>query len=169
MIKKAYNDSHRSDKDLQPLVDFVCERTSNSRLAVLLVYTNEIRGGGTIGMAHKHDTDTMLCDGVPGLVTVGVSKDKCYPWASEYRKSVGPVRFESWQEEFLFVLAHEFRHIDQFWMLNPPRHYEVDAEHFAMGILAEYRDSKPTRYKQSATTRQGLAMAARRPRKAKKK
>lgn len=62
-----------------------------------------------------------------------------FPKYTLYRKAAGSVTVHTWQEEFLLVLAHEMRHIDQFWSDSPPVHYEVDAERFAQEVLAAWR------------------------------
>jgi hypothetical protein len=63
---------------------------------------------------------------------------------------VGVVVLQDWREEFVLTLAHELRHIDQFWWTQPPAdvvrlrrgqpaNIEHDAESFGVKVLNEWR------------------------------
>jgi hypothetical protein len=143
-----HNESARPTKQLRPLINFCKPFFNHHALVSLFMYTADRNGELTGGWADKYHLGVVFTDGVPSSVLLRLSKGMKYPTASVYRKSVGQVTFDNWQEEFLFVLAHELRHIDQFWSFEPPRHYEVDAEKFALEVLAEYREK--IRYKRAA-------------------
>lgn len=145
---------NRSDPDkngsVQPLVDFCLPHYKYAHNAAIFIFDEPEPGYVTHGAANKFNLGTALIYGRPSTVEITVSRGLWYPVLSTHRKSVGEVRFENWKEEVLFVLAHELRHIDQFWSIKPPRYYEVDAEKHAVHVLSEYRTAQRIRYKKVA-------------------
>lgn len=137
-MKIAVNDSRRSTQDLQELVDFVTEYFQYPHLATLYFSDGKEKGFITSGIARKFHYESVIYHQIPGAIHIEIGHGVYYPTVSVYRKRVGPVTFTAWQEEVLFVLAHEFRHIDQFWSLKRPKHFEVDAERFAKSVLEKY-------------------------------
>jgi hypothetical protein len=128
------NTSHRSDAELKPLVKYVTDHCYHHKLAVIHVRSG-LQRAFSQGHARKYHYN-----GTPSLVTIRLSKALPYPYSSMYRKRAGPAIVHCWQEEFIFVLAHEMRHIDQFWsILGHHRHIEVDAERFAIQVLRSYQ------------------------------
>jgi hypothetical protein len=66
-----------------------------------------------------------------------------YPKLSKYRASVPAVTFANWQEEFFYVLAHEYAHILQWLKVNGlgfSRFYEVEAEEFALLTFNKFKE-----------------------------
>lgn len=61
-----------------------------------------------------------------------------FPWVNIYRKRIGSVTINSVEEEIVFLLAHEFRHLDQRYV--KVKQVEVDAERFGVKILNEWRN-----------------------------
>jgi hypothetical protein len=135
-----HNESKRTDKHIKPLIEYAKPFFHYSNLASVYIYTAERPAELTSGFADKFHLGTTLSDGVPSSVLLRLSRGMEYPTSSIYRKSVGEIVFEDWKEEFLFVLAHEMRHVDQYWSDQMPRHPEVDAERYAQYVLDCYRN-----------------------------
>lgn len=74
--------------------------------------------------------------GCPSRVTIWATKDRHFPTTNSFEGFKS--KLYDWKEEFILVLAHELRHIDQFWT-KVPKEYEYDAEKFAVNILSKYR------------------------------
>jgi hypothetical protein len=136
--KSAYVPS----RTLYPIVDFVAERTTYTALATLEVIdtSHEVSGG----MAYKQRPDiTGLSLIAPSLIRLYVSHHQHYPKHTVHVPQVGVVALHNQIEEFLFVLAHESAHIDQFWNPSYSRPGEaadeIDAERFAFRLLSEWR------------------------------
>lgn len=138
---------------LVPLIDVVRRHAKFADLVNLVVadrWDNEVTGGYSIKRPTKRDLDKLGLKGIviptkaaPSLIKLDVSFRGKYPRRSTHVEEVGEVTFNSWQEEFLFVLAHEVKHIDQFWTQPMEEHAaEVDAERFAVNVLASYRNDR---------------------------
>jgi hypothetical protein len=72
-----------------------------------------------------------------------------YPRVEHYVKRLEPILIQSWQEELVLVLAHEMRHVEQFYTELGKRleaigklEIEVDAEQFAYRALEIWRKSR---------------------------
>lgn len=61
-----------------------------------------------------------------------------YPNLQTYRKRAGPVYVRDFDADFVYYMAHEFRHLMQFSGHVEVRHPEVDAELFAQEVLKDY-------------------------------
>jgi len=94
-------------------------------------------------------------DGVePSLVRLWLSKGRQYPTTTHYLPEVGTVQLRSWDEEFVYVLAHELQHIADFWggELTAAdldgqwmgHHLEVRAEKYAVKTLRAWRAANKT-------------------------
>jgi hypothetical protein len=68
-----------------------------------------------------------------------------YPRTQRLNLRTPEVRFESWQDEFVMVLAHELRHIDQFALgafpVGQELEAEVDAETYAASVWSVLRET----------------------------
>jgi hypothetical protein len=135
------NLSSRPTRPLLPAIDFVCKCSPYSALATLQLQDLKAQGFSG-GLAWKHRPqlgDLALV--APSLIVMQLAKGGHYPSATVYVKEVGEVVVQSFEEEFLFVLAHEARHIQQFWSTAiKGRKAEVDAELFARDILRAWRE-----------------------------
>lgn len=164
---KIYNHTDIKTRDLLPLVNFVAARCKTSMMAHLVV-TEDPGFRAMNGFAwhrsfdddHGYDHPVPMYDPTaPSRVTIRFAAPQ-YPKTTIYRQSVGKVTVRSWQEEFVQVLAHELRHIDQFWSTSVmPREYEVDAERFSHEVLNDWRleQQRQHRTKPRATARRALA------------
>lgn len=97
----------------------------------------------------RHVGGITIQQGIIIVVVIGLSRScQDFPFASrhampEVAEIVGPVVFDSWLEEVLFVMLHEARHVRQFRRLQFKERQkalaEVDAEKFAKRALAKWR------------------------------
>jgi hypothetical protein len=124
----------RSAEELQPLVDFVRPYTSCSDKAHIMVKRRSAAGRFGRGRAHAA---VPLSHGSTPLVQIWLSHGLFYPAQS------GGTMVRSWQEEFVFLLAHELRHLDQFangvYRTHQVEVAEKDAEAFADTVLGHWR------------------------------
>ncbi len=158
-------------KTIRKLVKFVEKRFRFSYFAYLHLCDKDPNWGNMIGgTADKlSGTEFAILNFTPSVVILWLHEKSNAPFGTTHRKSLGKVIINSWEEEFVLVLAHELRHIDQFWGASFPKHYEVDAERFAIGVLNEYRvsqglpESQPIPFKKRpvATRNSTLRRAAR--------
>lgn len=129
---------------LIPVVDFVCTYTSYSPLATLRVTDLRQAHHFSGGFARKLRLDVSdLSLVAPGLITVELSRGAVYPRTTRYVEEVGPIVVESFEEEFLVVLAHEAKHFDDFavGLVASDHKHEVRAERFAVKLLRKWRRS----------------------------
>lgn len=136
-----YNES-RSFKtsELRPLIDFVAARCQTPYMAHLVVQEH----GKSLTEGYSWKNSPGIEDPTaPSRVRVTLSTVGSFPKRSTYVASVGSIEVRNWQEDFLFVFAHEMRHVSQYWTTDEvPEDYEADAEHFALKVLNEYRAEK---------------------------
>lgn len=96
------------------------------------------------GLAYQRCPDDSYDVSAPSLIKIWVTNHNNYPRKDMYVPEV-VVTFHDFEEELLYVLAHEMRHIDQFWT-SLRRVYgheaEVDAERFALRVLNLWREQK---------------------------
>lgn len=110
------------------------------------------------GLAYQHCPDESYDVSAPSLIKIWVNKNNEYPKQDSYVPQVVVV-FQDFEEEFLYVLAHEMRHIDQFWTsLKSIKGYEaeVDAEKFALKVLNLFRKNKFDQANLASLPEQGL-------------
>ena len=71
-----------------------------------------------------------------------------YPSVQQYLPETPKVTVRSWEEEVLLVIAHELKHVKQFWTdfdCSDQHGMEVDAEGFAIQTLMRWRQlQRPT-------------------------
>lgn len=135
------NETKYDNSVLNPLIQFVLTQMPIGQLAWL----HMVDGGAadpmevTGGLAEGH-SPFPADPSVPHRVTLWLRLNpQKYPYKTCHRKSVGEVSVDSWEEEFVLVLAHELRHVHQF-VFGTPRNYEVDAERHAIAVLTQYRN-----------------------------
>jgi hypothetical protein len=77
------------------------------------------------------------------IVYVTLTDKTVYPRTQRLNHLTPEVVFETWREEFVCVLAHELRHIDQFavraFNQDQELESEVDAENAAVAVLEAFR------------------------------
>ncbi len=136
-----------------PLIDTVREKAQFAELATVVVddrWDGKVTGGYSIKRPDRDDLQELKLAGLrlpkkaaPSLIKLDVSHGGRYPRTSLHIEEVGPVIFNTWEEEVLFVLAHEQAHVDQFWTKPLPEHEaEVEAERFAVQVLKHYRATR---------------------------
>lgn len=129
-------------KDLEPLVEFASRGCRNRDLVKVMVLDAKLGKSFGYGRAHMVSPLTTTTD-KPSLVQVWVTPGG-RARTSRAVPAMGPVTVANWEEEFLLVLAHELRHIDQFWeerfTEDQVAASERDAEGHARGVLRRYRE-----------------------------
>jgi hypothetical protein len=136
---KIVNKSSKRVRDLRPLSDFVAKRCRHSHMAHLVVgeLPDHVFANGHAWQREGEDPTA------PSRVTVDFGCEM-FPKKVKHQGNP-PVVVTSAEEEFVVVLAHELRHIDQFWdgkLFERDADAESDAELFAHQILDEYRREK---------------------------
>lgn len=141
--KSAYFQTGR----LTQIAEFAARYTQYSALATVR-FTDGADGHKlTGGYAYKQRPDVSELSLVaPSLVKIILGRGRKYPRGTSHVDSLGIIKLESWDEEVLFVLAHELRHIDQFWSMTftDEDAAELDAERFAIKVLKTWRRSVVT-------------------------
>lgn len=133
-------------KSLKPLFDFVAKRFDASRL-VSLVVNDRDDGEFTGGEAFFLQQDAPFNPRHPSCIELFLSQGLAYPRAEKHpiptvSKKTGFPTIGSWEEEIVFVLAHELQHITDFWALRKFPNItacEVSAEIKALKVLEEFR------------------------------
>lgn len=78
-------------------------------------------------------------------VEIFLSRGVRFPYLNKHNRidDVGQVLLRSWEEEFIFVLAHEIRHVEQFLAGVYSREHsdamESDADRFGVWALEKFR------------------------------
>lgn len=138
---KIINESAIPTRTMLPLINFTRRYFWCRDDFLLKIFNHTDKRPGIVGSAEK-----IYPNWIKGsefnLVQLQMNPQKKFKRKDMYRKAAGPVYFKSWEENFIMVLAHELRHIDQFTSENIPYHMEVDAEKYAMLVLNEYRKRK---------------------------
>jgi hypothetical protein len=98
------------------------------------------RSGGT----HRGRPRPRVAPGVRHLITLRIpahpDRVAGYPRTLVYKKAV-PIHVTSWREQLVALAAHEARHVWQHHTGGPGG--EVDAERWALRVLAAWRDTHP--------------------------
>jgi hypothetical protein len=87
----------------------------------------------------------------PALVEINIGQlpASTYPRLDQHVPDLPPILLRSLEEETVLVIAHELRHVVQFFTsaLNTmdERQKEVDAERFAIETLQRWRQTDPNR------------------------
>ncbi len=131
---------------LRPLIEFAGQFLRKpQKVALRLVDADEDSAQETCsGYAWKVRPNAKKLRVVAGpFVVLVLSRNRSYPCRTTYVKEVGPVRLRSWEEEFVFVLGHEFGHLNDFeqggnWTIEEE---EIRAERFGILTLEEFKAS----------------------------
>lgn len=138
--------AHHPTRQLLKVIDFVSEHCQYGDLATLQLLDLKSPKQFTGGYTYKHRPDVCELSLIaPSLIVLQLSHGAAYPATSIHVEEVGPVTVQSFDEEFLLVLGHEGRHVDQ--MNGAPvtdeHEAELDAETFAVQLLAKWRVDFP--------------------------
>lgn len=136
---------HFATNRLYLIQDFVTRRSRYSDLTTLQLYDAKDPRKICGGYAWQHRPDVgELSLVAPSLIRMTLSRGNTYPRSTQHIKSIDPIELYSWEEEFLFVLAHEVRHIDQAWNgdVYTDDEAEEDAERYAIETLKAFRKSQ---------------------------
>lgn len=135
---RILNGSKHKTSSLKHLVAFAASTVRMSHMARLSLLDREA-GLASGGEAEKRYGASKA---EPSMITLWLSRGLKYPFGQTHVQSVGQIVFRSWEEEILFVLSHELRHIDQMWGAAPSGTYdenEEDAELHALQVLRQWR------------------------------
>lgn len=127
------NASRRHSSALAPLCSFVYDHFKHANKVFLEVIDQEKSKRKSGGLADKYNGSS----GMQSRVTVWLTGPRKWPMVSRFEGF--STKLNSWEEEFVLVLAHELRHIDQFHT-TVPADYERDAEGYAIKVLKAYRE-----------------------------
>lgn len=144
-----FNHSYLSDDTLEAIANRIEHCFEHSHRVSLFVHVDKVNGQlGVSGLAYKHAPfpfDSYVQFGLDSLVVLTLPKqaNHSYPFFSQHVDEVPGIDIGSLYDDILLVLAHELRHIDQYWRgqirSESDRHWsEVDAERFAISILLKY-------------------------------
>lgn len=145
---KVWNQSSWSTRDLRPLIKFVEKYSPYAFLARLRLFDGPPDIGITGGYAEKVDTSDDAVSGYFSAVTLWLRPDPEFPVKERFVAGKGSVILHDFVEEFIFVLAHELRHVSVFYdeslqgKLKTVDAEEADAEKWALKVLNDYRQSK---------------------------
>lgn len=147
---KLVNSSRYDPARLSNILSFIVDRCRFAEHVTLVL--NDVSEGIGPVMTNGLTNLRVNSRGMETVVYVGLSRDLEYPIKTMHVPEVGVVELQSWDEEVLFVMAHEFRHADQFLSAGPFEDddalihaAEVDAERFAYGLLLEWRHAHSRR------------------------
>ncbi len=129
---------HRASK-FEHLFEFLFEQVPDARPFKFIVNDMMKPGARTGGRT--------ISQGVVTIVLIGVSRGHSYPYFDRHSvdivdAAVGGTEVESWEEEVLFTLLHEARHVYQFvhgMFEDDDIGAEIDAERFAKRGLKAWR------------------------------
>jgi hypothetical protein len=139
------NLSRVGTKRIRPLVSFVEKFGAYSALATVRVkdaaHAGDPISGSAVRCSTGLPTGTLFV--APSLITLSVGSEDV-PRVLRHMDpevTVGDVRVRGWDEEFVFVLAHESQHISEFWSGVPAGELQAEqaAEEHAVKVLKEYR------------------------------
>lgn len=136
---KIIDRSGRNHKSIVAIAGFVKRYFSCQDKAVVLVEASP-QGSMSSGLAY-HTAPIKFDKERPSMIVLLAGRLGRYPVWSKYIDEAGPVQFNSWEEELVFVLAHELQHIEDFWKKPgmDAHTLEVRAEHMAAHVLVEFR------------------------------
>lgn len=126
-VEMRQNKSKYPDSLLLPLEKFVFSRSRFGGTARLMIRDAKPSEWVSHGYAQY------------GWIVLDLADYAKYPKRDSHRASTGTVAYRSFAEEYLYLLAHEARHIDQHNSTQAVPFPEVDAECWAQTVLAAYR------------------------------
>jgi hypothetical protein len=122
-------------QDLKPLFAFVQKFCDGANLALVTV----------VDCPREDSTGRPGYGGeaLPDRARIFVDARATYPRTQQMTKRTPVVAYSCWQDEFVLVLAHELRHVDQFAIgafgNGQELEAEVDAETFAAAVLIRFQ------------------------------
>ncbi len=124
--------------EVTSLVKYAAKYTKHADDSQIRVYMSDVRTHTFGGLAWINDRLE------PNVMVSIHPIDAVYPKTEQMNLATPRVELRSWQEEFILVMAHELRHIDQFMtgtLMGPLDEWdaEVDAERFGCAVLEAYR------------------------------
>lgn len=136
---KLFNTSSRTFEELRPLISFVRSQFSAAvRGCHLRIERTQFEGKLSGGIAQDFPDHQR--------VVIKLAEGALFPCLTHHPvvDDVGTIRLDSWEEDFIFVLAHELQHIEQFVTNRYPRELtvhqaEVEAEEMAYEVLLRWR------------------------------
>lgn len=141
---KVLNRTQIPTAQLKPLVLFAVARAGQLAEMASLHFepSKDANCGPCTGLAQM---SVALGQPAPSLVKVWLRDPAAFvPNRQQYVPELEPVQVNTWAEEALLVIAHELRHIVQFWDpdIDLDQHeMEVDAEAFAIETLNAWRSA----------------------------
>ena len=140
-IALSYECTYAPRSEFLRLLTFALGETQHlSELKKITILDSE-NGSVSEGSAHPDEVTVWVHD---PLVS-------CYPQATQYLPELMPTFIlRSWEEEVLLTLAHELRHVEQFWLqpevecdadFHSPQSQmmELDAETFGQSVVLKWR------------------------------
>lgn len=125
--------TNKTVSKVQHLVKFVAQHSEFAAVSRLIL--NQSLDTAMRGLA------TM--DGLDLYVEIWLPVTRAYPVISHHLDKLKPETLYSWEEEFVLVLAHELRHIEQFYTGSyfqmTSLQAEYDAESVGLGVLDRFR------------------------------
>ena len=97
----------------------------------------------TVGITQLNPENPQQVD-----VMIWMSFGASYPRSTMHVPETGKIVLNSWEEEFVLVLAHEARHIlhfRHFIDVMTPEEMEIDAEFSALEVLEKFRKNQSRR------------------------
>ncbi len=147
---RILNETDVPTKALETLIDFIQAMLPSSSVARFEFLDQLPEKSGTSGQASRDNGEGPPV-AFPGLVEIWVAPQGrgSFPRLDQYVPDLMPILLRSWEEELVLVLAHELRHIEQFYTDlgtdMDSRAMEVDAETFAYEALRLWRARRPDR------------------------
>lgn len=141
------NHSTIPDSVIQPILDMVAADFRYAHKAVIYAHTQYSYSQPSIyGVAYKFAPapfDRFQKHGKDSLIVLSFPQRSCYPFDTQHVREVPTMTINNFEEELVLVLAHELRHVDQFFLGTITEHNryeaEIDAEKHAIATLLKYR------------------------------
>lgn len=143
------NNSRLQMSELRPLLEFaigeVGQAAQNTRVTIV---DHDMKWSAGLAEMYGEGEDALFPSHV--LICLGTMLPERFPHVEQYLPETPAIEVRSWEEEFLLVVAHELKHVDQFWSdfdCADAHGMEVDAEGFAIQTLVRWRRFQRTNLK----------------------
>lgn len=147
MVVRVINRGQRRTSEYQALMKFVRARAKYAAVVNVFLYDDPKLQRMCEGHAFRQDP-FFYKGAESSLVTIGIplKTEERFPYKHAHVPGL-EVTYADWQEEFVVVLAHELRHIEQFWTwkeedISDTMYTEVDAELFGVTVLRQFREAR---------------------------
>jgi hypothetical protein len=150
MAPRILNETDIPTKAFEVFIDFIQELLPTTAVASFEFLDREPGKVCISGLATRRVAEDYTGP-FPGLVQLWITQKgtTSYPRLDQYVPELPAVLLRSWEEELFLVLAHELRHIHQFytrlWRELNDAECELDAEEFAYQALQLWRQRSPGR------------------------